>query len=108
MMAVGKLVSKSASDLILSTMEKQQVNDRFPRYLENVRIAHKTGDGQPFIANDAGVLWVNGEPIVLVVFTGHHRGTTASLHDAIARIAGHVVQHYGGQVSSDFKDSVNK
>jgi N-acetylated-alpha-linked acidic dipeptidase len=106
LMAAGKLVSKSASDLLLNTMEKQQVNDRFPRYLENVRIAHKTGDGQPFIANDAGVLWVNGEPVVLVVFTGHHRGTTASLHDSIARIAAHVVRHYGGQVSSDFQDAV--
>jgi beta-lactamase class A len=102
LMADGKLVSRSASDLLLGIMEKQQVNDRFPRYLENVRIAHKTGDGQPFIANDAGVLWVNGEPIVLVVFTGHHRGTTASLHDSIARIAAYVAQYYGGQVSEGF------
>jgi N-acetylated-alpha-linked acidic dipeptidase len=107
MMATGKLVSKSASDLILGIMEKQQVNDRFPRYLEDVRIAHKTGDGQPFIANDAGVLWVNNQPIVLVVFTGHHHGTTASLHDTIARIAADVVQHYGGQVSTDFRNSAN-
>ena len=102
MMANGKLVSKPASDLILGIMEKQQVNDRFPRYLDDVRIAHKTGDGQPFIANDAGILWVNGQPIVLVVFTGHHRGTTASLHDSIARVAAYVVRHYGGHVSSDF------
>ena len=105
LMATGKLVSKNASELILEIMEKQQVNDRFPRYLENVRIAHKTGDGQPFIANDAGVLWVNNQPIVLVVFTGHHRGTTASLHDRIARVAANVVKHYGGQVSADFKES---
>ncbi len=101
MLANGKLVSKSASDLIVGMMEKQQVNDRFPRYLENIRIAHKTGDGQPFIANDAGVMWVNGEPIVLVVFTGHHRGTTAALHDSIARVAALVARHYGGQVSVD-------
>jgi beta-lactamase class A len=103
MMATGKLVSKNASELVLSIMEKQQVNDRFPRYLKNVRIAHKTGDGQPFIANDAGVLWVKDTPIVLVVFTGHHRGSTPSLHDAIARIAACVVQHYGGEVSADFR-----
>jgi beta-lactamase class A len=103
MLATGKVVSKSASDLILGIMEKQQVNDRFPRYLENIRIAHKTGDGQPFIANDAGVLWVNNAPIVLVVFTGHHHGTTASLHEAVARVAAEVVLHYGGQVSSDFR-----
>ncbi len=103
MMASGKLVSKEASDLILGIMEKQQVNDRFPRYLEDVRIAHKTGDGQPFIANDAGVIWVNRQPIVLVVFTGHHRGETGPLHDTIATVAALVVKHYGGQVSSGFK-----
>jgi hypothetical protein len=87
--------------------EKEQVNDRLPRYLENVRIAHKTGDGQPFIANDAGVLWVNGEPIVLVVFSGHHRGTTVSMHDNVARIAAFVVRHYGGQVSPEFTNGGN-
>jgi N-acetylated-alpha-linked acidic dipeptidase len=105
MMATGKLVSKNTSDLILGIMEKQQVNDRFPRYLRDVRIAHKTGDGQPFIANDAGVLWVNGQPIVLVVFTEHHRGTTPALHDAVARVAAEVVLHYGGRVTADFREN---
>jgi N-acetylated-alpha-linked acidic dipeptidase len=103
MLVSGKLVSRQASDTILGIMEKQQVNDRFPRYLREVRIAHKTGDGQPFIANDAGVLWVNGDPIVLVVFTGHHRGETAPLHDSIASVAALVVKHYGGQVSPEFE-----
>jgi N-acetylated-alpha-linked acidic dipeptidase len=102
MMVQGKLVSKQASDLILGTMEKQQVNDRFPRYLKGERIAHKTGDGQPIIANDAGVIWVNGQPIVLVVFTGHHRGPTSSLHEAVARVAADVVKNYGGELSSDY------
>lgn len=97
--AEGKLVSAQASRLLLDTMARQQVNDRFPRYLEDVRVAHKTGDGQPFIANDAGVLWVNKRPIVLVVFTGHHRGSTASLHDAVARVAALVVRHYGGKTT---------
>lgn len=101
--AEGKLVSPRASKLLLGIMEKQQVNDRFPRYLEDVRIAHKTGDGQPFIANDAGVLWVHDQPIVLVVFTGHHRGPTAPLHESIARVAALVARHYGGKLSPDFK-----
>lgn len=101
--AEGRLVSKESSQLLLGIMEKQQVNDRFPRYLQDVRIAHKTGDGQPFIANDAGVLWVNGQPIVLVVFTGHHRGQTAALHDAIARVAALVARHYGGKLTPDFQ-----
>lgn len=101
--AEDKLVSPQASKLLLGIMEKQQVNDRFPRYLEDVRIAHKTGDGQPFIANDAGVLWVHDQPVVLVVFTGHHRGPTAPLHDSIARVAALVARHYGGKLSPDFK-----
>lgn len=102
LMVEGKLVSKRASNQLLDTMEMQQVNDRFPRYLRDVRVAHKTGDGQPFIANDAGILWVGKQPIVLVVFTGHHRGETAALHDTIARVAAVVVEHYGGQLQPDF------
>ena len=103
LMAKGELVSKAASDLMLSILRKQQVNNRFPRYLRNVDIAHKTGDGQPFIGNDAGVLWVQDQPIVLIVFTGRHRGTTTSLHDAVARVAALVARHYGATLASDFR-----
>ena len=104
LMAKGELVSKQASQLMIDILKKQQVNNRFPRYLRDVPVAHKTGDGQPFIANDAGILWVKAQPIVLVVFTAHHRGETAALHDAIARVAAHVVKNYGGQLSSDFRE----
>lgn len=102
-MARGELVSKKASDLMIGILKKQQVNNRFPRYLRGVRMAHKTGDGQPWVANDAGILWVHDQPIVLVVFTDHDRLETAKLHDAIARVAALVVRHYGGQVAPDFE-----
>jgi N-acetylated-alpha-linked acidic dipeptidase len=95
LMARRELVSPQASDLMMSILERQQVNDRFPRYLgDGVRIAHKTGDGEPWVGNDAGILWVNDEPIVLVVFTGHHRGTAAELNEAVARVAAIVAGHY--------------
>jgi len=93
-----KLVSKSASEFMLATLAKQQVNNRFPKYLLDVPVAHKTGDGQPFLANDAGILTVKGQPIVLVVFTAHHRGETEPLHDAIAQVAAAVASHYGAQL----------
>jgi beta-lactamase class A len=99
----NKLVSKPASEFMLATLEKQQVNNRFPKYLRDVLIAHKTGDGQPFIANDAGILFVKNQPIVLVVFTGHHRGETEALHDAVAHVAALVGQHYGAQLSPNSK-----
>jgi beta-lactamase class A len=98
-----KLVSAPASEWMLATLEKQQVNNRFPKYLRDVVIAHKTGDGQPFIANDAGIIFVKNQPIVLVVLTGHHRGDTESLHDAVARVAALVGQYYGARLSPDYK-----
>src|SRR5262249_20215320 len=98
-MAKGELVSPTASAEMVDVLKKQQVNTRIPRSLgHGVVVAHKTGDGQPWVGNDAGPVWVNGQPIVLVVLTGHHRGTTAELHDAVARVAARVVHHYGGAV----------
>lgn len=101
LMAKGDLVSKDASALMVSILKRQQVNNRFPRYLgADVELAHKTGDGQPWVANDAGILWIKGTPIVLVVFAGHHRGTTQDIHDAEARIAAIVADHFGGRVDA--------
>ncbi|NDQ56751.1 MAG: serine hydrolase [Acidipila sp.] len=102
-MARGELVSKKASDFMLEILKKQQVNNRFPRYLRGITVAHKTGDGQPWVANDAGILWVNNQPIVLVVFTDHDRLETSALHDAIARVAALVARHYGGKLAPDFE-----
>ncbi|MDP9339221.1 MAG: class A beta-lactamase-related serine hydrolase [Acidobacteriota bacterium] len=98
-----KLVSASASKWMLATLQKQQVDNRFPKYLRDVIIAHKTGDGQPFIANDAGIIFIKNQPVVLVVLTGHHRGDTEALHEAVARVAALVGQHYGARLSPDYK-----
>jgi beta-lactamase class A len=103
-MARRELVSPVASDLMIEILKKQQVNNRFPRYLSGVEMAHKTGDGQPWLANDAGILWLQDQPIVLVVFTGRHRAQTPALHDAIARVAALVVRHYGGRLTPDYKE----
>jgi len=107
-MARRELISPSASDLMIEILKKQEVNNRFPKYLADAVLAHKTGDGQPWLANDAGLLWLPSQPsdapIVLVVFTGRHRGTTSSLHDAIARVAACVAGHYGGRLTPDYKE----
>lgn len=101
LMARGQLVSDRASALMIEILRKQQVRNRIPRYLEDVQVAHKTGDGQPYIANDAGIIWIGGQPVVLVVFTGRHRGSTADLHDAVARVAARVAAHFGAGVSAE-------
>jgi len=98
----GEVVSAEASRFMLDVMKEQQVDDRFPRYIREVTIAHKTGDGAPWVSNDAGVLWVDGDPIVLVILTSEHRGSAASQKDAIARAAALVARHYGATLTPDF------
>ena len=83
---------------MVDILERQQVNHRLPRYLpDGVRIAHKTGDGEPWVGNDAGILWVNDEPVVVVVLTGHHRGTSTELNESVAEIGRTVAEHYLGR-----------
>ncbi len=106
MMARGELVSKDASALMIDILKKQQVNNRIPRDLaDDIEVAHKTGDGQPWVASDAGILWIRGQPVVLVIFAGHHRGTTAALHDAEARIGALVASHFGASAASQARQS---
>lgn len=95
LIARRELVSPEASDLMISILKRQQMNYRLPKYLpEGVEIAHKTGDGAPWVGNDAGILWIHEEPVVVVVFTGHHRGSTSELNDAVARVGQAVVEYY--------------
>ncbi|HSF16925.1 MAG TPA: serine hydrolase [Vicinamibacteria bacterium] len=95
LLARHELVSQDASALMIDILERQQVNHRLPRYLpDGVRIAHKTGDGEPWVGNDAGILWIDDEPVVVVVFTGHHRGTASELNEAVAQVGKVVADHY--------------
>ncbi len=102
LIARRELVSPEASDLMISILERQQVNHRLPKLLpEGVRIAHKTGDGEPWVGNDAGILWIGEEPVVVVVFTGHHRGSSSELNDAVARVGRAVAEFYRKGASRD-------
>ena len=101
-----------AGDTKKLEQELARIRQKFPGdmavYMKNL----STGDEialdaervyETFIANDAGILWVKDQPIVLVVFTGRHRGQTASLHDAVARVAALIARHYGAALAPDFR-----
>ncbi|MBO5198561.1 MAG: serine hydrolase [Lachnospiraceae bacterium] len=59
----GCLVSKTASEAMLSILEEQQLNSKIPFYLRDVRIAHKTGEDDG-ITHDVGIIYAK-EPFVL-------------------------------------------
>lgn len=84
--ARGQAVSKSASDAMLAMLRGQIYSSRLPKYVTGFRVAHKTGDFLPYIANDVGIFESDKRSIVVCVFTANHFGIGAELEDAIARI----------------------
>ena len=69
-------------------LHKQISRSRLPKYLPEAKVAHKTGDFGPFIANDVGVIESRHiAPIVICVMMAGHRGNWENLEDTVARIA---------------------
>ncbi|MCY4020407.1 MAG: class A beta-lactamase-related serine hydrolase [Chloroflexi bacterium] len=67
---------------------RQISRSRLPKYLPEAHVAHKTGDFNPFIANDVGVIESQeAAPIIISVLVAGHRGIWENLEDCIARMA---------------------
>lgn len=65
-----ELVDKKSSELMLSFLKKQKVNDRLPRYLpKDVTVAHKTGLEKE-VVHDAGVIFTSRGNYLICVLTG--------------------------------------
>ena len=69
-------------------LHNQISRTRLPKYLPEAKVAHKTGDFGPFIANDVGVIESRDlAPIIICVMMARHRGIWGNLEDTVARIA---------------------
>ena len=97
MIVKGKAASETSCQQMMTIMNRQQFNHRLPRYLpENTSFAHKTGTiGST--TNDAGVMFVRGNPIALVVFTVDKRTGRGEVEEQMGRLA---------RVVYDFFDAV--
>jgi beta-lactamase class A len=91
----GEAVSKSSSEAMLGMLRGQVYSSRLPKYVTGFRVAHKTGDFLPYIANDVGIFESAKRNIVVCVFTANHYGVGAQLEDAIARIGELIANQYG-------------
>lgn len=101
--ALGKLLEMIWSDSCASPaacadmrgiLHKQVSRSRLPKYLPEAKVAHKTGDFGPFIANDVGVIESRDRPpIIICVMMAGHRGNWENLEDTVARIAEKVWEH---------------
>jgi beta-lactamase class A len=96
-MLAGELTSEPSVDEMFDILDDQMYNSRIPQRIRfDARIAHKTGDWPPFGANDVGVLFFDGGPIVLSVFTNQNLGDFIEVEATIGRIAELLVQEWGG------------
>lgn len=97
MIVRGKAANEQSCQQMMTILNRQQFNQRLPRYLpENTGFAHKTGTiGST--TNDAGVMFVRGNPIALVVFTVDRRAGRGEVEEQMGRLA---------RVVYDFFDAV--
>jgi beta-lactamase class A len=92
--------SPSACTEMRRILHAQISRSRLPKYLPEAKVAHKTGDFGPFIANDVGVIESRDmPPIVICVMMAGHRGNWENLEDTVARIAEKVWEYgiYSGR-----------
>jgi len=97
MIVKGKAASEDSCRQMMTILNRQQFNQRLPRYLpENTGFAHKTGTiGST--TNDAGVMFVRGNAVALVVFTMDKRAGRGEVEEQMGRLA---------RVVYDFFDAV--
>lgn len=83
----GEVAGKDSCNQMMTILRRQQFNQRLPRYLpESAGMAHKTGTIGS-VTNDAGVIFVQGRPVVLVVFTVDKRTSRGEVEEQMGRLA---------------------
>ncbi len=84
----GELASPESSDEMIGILRRQFYSSRLPQQLRGrASIAHKTGDWPPHAGNDVGILYYEGGPTVVAVFTNQNQGDFFELEAALGRIA---------------------
>lgn len=88
----GELTSVTSRNEIIAIMRRQFYRSRLPQRIgSRVGIAHKTGDWPPYAGNDVGILYYEGGPTIVAVFTNQNRGDFFELEATLGRIAEDIV-----------------
>ena len=91
----GDVASRESSDEMIRILERQFYSSRLPRYVRfRASVAHKTGDWPPYAGNDVGILYYEGGPTVIAVFTNQNTGDFTELESTLGRIAEDVVNSW--------------
>lgn len=89
----GEIVSLESSEQILDLLSKSKLNNRIPAKLpEGIKISHKTGE-LPGVRNDAGIVFLEGNPYVIVLMTKNLKGEDQGVEN-LAEISKIVYDYY--------------
>lgn len=91
----GELASRESSDEMIRILRRQFYSSRLPQRIRfRAGVAHKTGDWPPYAGNDVGILYYEGGPTVVAVFTNQNRGDFFELEATIGRVAEDLVDSW--------------
>lgn len=89
-----ELTDESASEEMVGIMARQFYASRLPQRVrfQGVNVAHKTGDWPPIAGNDVGILFYEGGPTIISVFTNQNTGDFFELEATLGLIAEDIVE----------------
>ncbi|NNL30425.1 MAG: serine hydrolase, partial [Gemmatimonadetes bacterium] len=72
----AELTTQESAQAMISVLSSQFYSSRLPQRVrwQNVAVAHKTGDWPPIAGNDVGILFYDGGPTIVSVFTNQNTG----------------------------------
>jgi beta-lactamase class A len=92
----GELTSAETTEVMVDVLRNQFYDSRLPRFIkEQAQVAHKAGEGPPYVLNDAGIIFHEGGPTVVTVFVNQNQGAVLQVEEAIGRIAKDLVKAWG-------------
>lgn len=90
----GTFTDEAATAEMITILNRQLYASRLPQRVrwQGVGVAHKTGDWPPIAGNDVGILFYEGGPTVVSVFTNQNRGDFFELEATLGLIAQDLVE----------------
>ena len=92
----AELADEAASNEMVGILRGQVYSSRLPQRVrwQGVEVAHKTGDWPPVAGNDVGILFYDGGPTIISVFTNQNRGDFVELEATLGMIAQDIVEEW--------------
>jgi beta-lactamase class A len=85
---LGRLASNASTEEMRRALLNQVWDTRLPQRIgERVPVGHKTGDWEPQIGNDVGIVFAPNGPIVMAAFTNANTGPMWRLNATLGRVA---------------------